>query len=85
MLVDDISKYFRGISRAPLVLLTSLLKYPGVLKSRGSVTLKRQGPGPRCGNPACLLHLPWQRETMTYRFPSVSLPSRPAALVQQAT
>ncbi|KAL6725903.1 hypothetical protein Aduo_007924 [Ancylostoma duodenale] len=31
----------RGISRAPLVLLTSLLKYPGVLKSRGSVTLKR--------------------------------------------
>ncbi|EYB86229.1 hypothetical protein Y032_0283g1329 [Ancylostoma ceylanicum] len=75
----------RGISRAPLVLLTSLLKYPGVLKSRGSVTLKRQGPGPRCGNPACLLHLPWQRETMTYRFPSVSLPSRPAALVQQAT
>ncbi|KIH49985.1 r3H domain protein, partial [Ancylostoma duodenale] len=30
----------RGISRAPLVLLTSLLKYPGVLKSRGSVTLK---------------------------------------------
>ncbi|ETN85584.1 NF-X1 type zinc finger [Necator americanus] len=30
----------RGISRAPLVMLTCLLKYPGMLKSRGSVTLK---------------------------------------------
>ncbi|WKY01565.1 hypothetical protein Q1695_015515 [Nippostrongylus brasiliensis] len=30
----------RGISRAPLVLLTSLQKYPNMLKSSGSVTLK---------------------------------------------
>lgn len=30
----------RGISRAPLVLLTSLQKYPSVLNSRGSITLR---------------------------------------------
>ncbi|PIO69952.1 hypothetical protein TELCIR_08213 [Teladorsagia circumcincta] len=30
----------RGVSRAPLVLLTSLQKYPNMLKTAGSVTLK---------------------------------------------